>query len=112
MQSLRTDCIVGHVRLATVGKEGRSENTAPYRFRSWLFAHNGTVDKFEEVRQHLRSHIPDFLQRNIRGQTESEHLMHLFLAFMFDGGKLDDPNLPALDAAAALWAMLNLVDRL
>jgi len=110
-KGLRTDCIVGHVRLATVGKQGRSENTHPYRFRSWLFAHHGTVDKFAALRPAITEHIPDFLRRNIRGQTDSEHMMHLFLAFLHDGGKLDDANLPASEAASALGGMLQVVDR-
>src|SRR5262245_42378080 len=36
---LRTDAIVGHVRAGTVGKP-KNENTHPFRFRSWLFAHH------------------------------------------------------------------------
>jgi glutamine amidotransferase len=111
VRGLRTDCIVGHVRLATVGKHGRSENTHPYRFRSWLFAHHGTIDKFNEVRPAIMEHIPDFLRRNVRGQTDSEHLMHLFLSFLHDSGRLDDANLPAGEAANALGATLRLVDR-
>ena len=110
-KGLRTDCIVGHVRLATVGKQGRSENTHPYRFRSWLFAHHGTVDRFAALRPAITEHIPDFLRRNIRGQTDSEHMMHLFLAFLHDGGKLDDANLPASEAASALGGMLQVIDR-
>jgi hypothetical protein len=37
--------------------------------------------------------------------------MHLFLAFLHDGGKLDDPDLPAAEAANALGATLALLDR-
>jgi predicted glutamine amidotransferase len=110
-KSIRTDCIVGHVRSAPIGKHFKSENTHPYRFRSWLFAHHGTIDAFASFRQALLEHIPDFLRRNIRGQTDSEHLLHLFLAFLHDAGKLDDPNLAAGEASNALGATLALVDR-
>jgi predicted glutamine amidotransferase len=110
-KGLRSDCIVAHVRSATVGRQSKTENTHPYRFRSWLFAHHGTFDGFAALRPALMEHIPDFLRRNIRGQTDSEHLMHLFLAFLHDGGKLDDSNLPAAEAADALGATLSLMDR-
>jgi predicted glutamine amidotransferase len=111
-KGLRTDCIVGHVRSATVGKHHKSENTHPYRFRSWLFAHHGTIDRFATIRPALLEHIPDFLRRNIRGQTDSEHLMHLLLAFLHDGGRLDDPNIATREAANALGATMTLVDHL
>src|SRR5438309_1031527 len=39
---LRTDVLIGHVRRATVGA-AKNENTHPFRFRSWLFAHHGTI---------------------------------------------------------------------
>ena len=44
--NLRTNLIVGHVRAATVGSQ-RTENTHPFRYRSWIFAHAGTLDRFE-----------------------------------------------------------------
>ena len=36
-ESVRTDVMIGHVRRATVGAL-RTENTHPFRYRSWLFA--------------------------------------------------------------------------
>src|SRR5437870_2250647 len=41
-RDLRTDALIGHVRKGTVGA-AKNENTHPFRFRSWLFAHHGTV---------------------------------------------------------------------
>jgi predicted glutamine amidotransferase len=90
-RDLRTDVIVGHVRAGTIGQP-KNENTHPFRFRSWLFAHHGTIPNFEQHKQELLGEVPDFLQRNIRGQTDSEHLFHMMLAFLHGETKLDDPN--------------------
>jgi predicted glutamine amidotransferase len=90
-RDLRTDVIIGHVRAGTIGQP-KNENTHPFRFRSWLFAHHGTIPNFEQHKEELLSEVPDFLQRNIRGQTDSEHLFHMMLAFLHDETKLDDQN--------------------
>src|SRR6266436_1350223 len=44
-KDLRADVLIGHVRAATVGNL-RTENTHPFRYRQWLFAHTGTVDGY------------------------------------------------------------------
>jgi len=112
LRELRTDVVIGHVRSATVGKTGKTENTHPYRFRSWLFAHSGTITKFPEVRAELLESVPDFLRRNIRGQTDSEHIFHLFLAFLHDAGKLEDPNITTDALRSAVRATNAFLDRL
>jgi predicted glutamine amidotransferase len=112
LRELRTDVVVGHVREATVGKAQKLENTHPFRFRSWLFAHSGTVASFEAVKGELLESVPDFLRRNIRGNTDSEHLFHLFLAFLHDGGKLEDPNITTDEASAAMRATVAFIERL
>ena len=110
VKDLRTDVIIGHVRQGTVGKP-KNENTHPFRFRSWLFAHHGTVPHFDGVRDELLRAVPDFLRRNIRGQTDSEHLFHVMLAFLHDAGKLDDQNVSTAQVAAAVRGALALVEK-
>lgn len=110
VKDLRTDVIVGHVRQGTVGKP-KNENTHPFRFRSWLFAHHGTIPSFDGVRDELLAAVPDFLRRNIRGQTDSEHLFHVMLAFLHDAGKLDDINVPASLVRDAVRGALALVEK-
>ena len=44
--------MIGHVRAATVGNL-RTENTHPFRYRQWLFAHTGTVDGYL-----IEGHVP------------------------------------------------------
>lgn len=91
-KELKTDAIVGHVRHATTGPSSH-ENTHPFRFRNWLFAHNGSISQFDAVRARMLEAIPEHLQRNIRGDTDSEHMFHLFLTVLQERGKIDDPNL-------------------
>ncbi len=104
-KELRTDVIIGHVRAGTFGKP-KHENTHPFRFRSWLFAHHGSIPNFEQVQNRLLDAVPDFLRRNIRGQTDSEHLFHLLLAHLHEAGKLDDANVSPFIVREALRATL------
>ncbi len=109
-RDIRTDALIGHVRFPTTG-EPRTRNTHPFRYRHWLFAHTGTIARFDALRPRLVKSIPDFLLRNVRGDTDSELLFHLFLSFLHDAGNLVD-NAPANAAAAALSSSVSLVDRL
>lgn len=107
----RTDTLVAHVRAATVGAL-RTENTHPFRYRQWLFAHTGTIEAFSSLRDRLRESLPQFLLRDVRGETDSELLFHLFLSFLHDAGKLDRPAVDEGAARAALRSTVALVDRL
>lgn len=110
-RGLRADALVAHVRMATVGAS-RTENTHPFRYRQWLFAHTGTVESFATLRGRLLDSLPQFLQRDVRGETDSELLFHLFLSFLHDAGQLDRQSVPAPVARQALRSSLALVDRL
>jgi glutamine amidotransferase len=111
VRDIRTDALIGHARSGTWGT-AKNENTHPFRFRSWLFAHHGSLVGFDRLRAELLKLIPDFLRRNIRGQTDSEHLFHLFLAVLHNGGKLDDPMISTKAAGQALAETLAMCNRL
>lgn len=108
---VRSDCAVLHMRQPTVG-DFRAENAHPFRMRSWLFAHEGTIGGFDAIRENLAEMIPDFLRRNIRGQTDSEYLFHAVLALLHDAGQLDNPDVNEAQALTAISAALTLVERL
>ncbi len=110
-KDVRSDCVIVHLRQATVG-DFRSANTHPFRMRSWLFAHKGTIERFALMRDRLIQQVPDFLRRNIRGETDSEHLFHLILSFLDDAGQLD--NLDADDRLVlnAIRSAIAVVDRM
>ncbi|MFS8068551.1 MAG: class II glutamine amidotransferase, partial [Byssovorax sp.] len=48
-RDIRADVLLAQVRLATVGPL-RTENTHPFRYRTWLFANTGTVEAFATLR--------------------------------------------------------------
>jgi glutamine amidotransferase len=108
---IRTDLLIAHVRAATVGGL-RTENTHPFRYRQWLFAHTGTIESFTSLRSRLRESLPAFLERDVRGETDSELLFHLFLSFLHDANVLDRQDVPLEAACSALRSTVALVDRL
>src|SRR5262245_14732177 len=110
-RDIRTDTLIAHVRAATVGTL-RTENTHPFRYRQWLFAHTGTIEGFSTLRGRLGDSLPQFLLRDVRGETDSELLFHLFLSFLHDAGALDRPSVEPETARSALRASVALLDRL
>jgi predicted glutamine amidotransferase len=106
---VRADLLIGHVRSATVGAL-RTENTHPFRYRQWLFAMTGTVAQFESVRDRLIASVPEFLRGNIRGETDSEIVFHVFLSFLHDAGRLNDAVVPENAVRDALRSSLSVVD--
>ena len=108
---VHSDCAVLHLRQPTVG-DFRPENAHPFRLRSWTFAHRGTIANFESLRGRLAESIPDFLRRNIRGQTDSEYLFHVILSFVHDAGQLDNPDVGHAHLVPAIGATVSLVERL
>jgi predicted glutamine amidotransferase len=110
-ENVRTDVMIGHIRRATVGSL-RTENTHPFRYRSWLYAQTGTIQGFDRLRDRLLASQPEFLRRNVRGETDSELFFYLFLSFLHDAGHLNDTHVAPEHIRAALRASIALVDRL
>ncbi len=110
-RDVRADTLLGHVRLATVGAP-RTENTHPFRYRQWLFANTGTVESFSRLRGRLTEQLPTFLHRDVRGETDSELIFHLFLSFLHDQGELDRPAVEPGPARQALRGAIALIDGL
>ncbi len=98
---LDSEALLVHARIATVGK-AKDENTQPFRFRRWLFAHDGTIEAFELVRPKLVAALPDFLRRNIAGDTDSEHAFMWFLKQLKDEGRIDHLDLDEKAVGRAL----------
>lgn len=111
LEGVRTDVLIGHVRWPTVGGL-RTENTHPFRHRQWLFAQTGTIGGFLTLKDRLLESQPEFLRRNVRGDTDSELFFFLFLSFLHDAGHLADQTVLPEHVRAALRASMSLVDRL
>jgi predicted glutamine amidotransferase len=78
------------------------ENTQPFRSRSWLFAHQGALNGFERLRASLLEALPEFLQWQVKGATDSEVAFAHFLKHLRDKGRMEDPRLEAEVAGALL----------
>jgi predicted glutamine amidotransferase len=111
LHGIRSHVAIAHVRDASSGPR-RADNNHPFRMRQWLFAHAGNVEGFSAIQSRLLESMPDFLRRNIRGETDSEHVFHVFLAFLHDAGQLDSMDVADQAVLGALRSTLMLVDRL
>jgi glutamine amidotransferase len=113
IKDLRADAVVARVGFESDGST-LAEDADPFRFRSWLFGSVGEIAHaaFESVRERLLESIPAFLRRNIRGNSPSEHVFHLFLAFLQDAGSLDAPSPSPAVVHGALRNSLTFLDRL
>ena len=68
---VRSQTVIAHVRLGTVG-ENKPENTHPFSFGRWIFAHNGTLREMEKFEPALMRAIDPDLREKIAGDTDSE----------------------------------------
>lgn len=113
VKDTRAEALIGRVGLAHDGSTP-AEDADPFRFRSWLFGSIAELPDatFETIRDKMLERTPAFLRRNIRGRAASEHLFHLFLTFLHDGGILDQPTPAPAAVHLALRNSLTLVDGL
>ncbi|QLH79954.1 class II glutamine amidotransferase [Halosimplex rubrum] len=82
-----SSCVVAHVRRATHG-DHTVANTHPFQYGRWLFAHNGNIADFDDLRATLLDEIAPSLRSHIVGTTDSEVLFYRLLTAMSDAGVL------------------------
>lgn len=109
-RGLRTPALVAIAQGA--GFRFDEDATDPFRFRQWLFAMDGALEGFADVRGKLENGLPDLIRRQIKSTADREHVFALFLRYLKERGRLDDPNLPAADAARCLGDAVREADRL
>jgi glutamine amidotransferase len=83
---IRTRLFLAHVRAGT-GTPVQQTNCHPFRYRNWLFVHNGHIAGYQTLRRDLMFAVHPDLFGNIAGSTDSELMFHLALTF----GLTDDP---------------------
>jgi glutamine amidotransferase len=106
-----TEALLAHARHATIGNH-KDENTQPFRFRRWLFAHVGTIEGFEAVRPAILAELPDHLRRSIMGDTDSEHAFALYLRVLRDLGEVDNLDIEPATVGRALAQTVKRIDEL
>jgi glutamine amidotransferase len=88
---IKTDCMVAHVRAASVGDVSES-NCHPFQYKNLLMAHNGGVETFGLIKRHLREPLSDEMYNWIKGQTDSEHIFAFMLTYLFKHHKVISPD--------------------
>ncbi len=74
-----SETVVAHVRKATQG-DNSVLNCHPFQFGRWIFAHNGDIPNFFDIREQLVSQISENLRPFVLGETDSEVLFFLLLS--------------------------------
>jgi predicted glutamine amidotransferase len=98
--------VMGHVRQASVG-DLCSANVHPFTFGRWMFAHNGTVTGFDNVRPALIEETDADLCQHVGGTTDSEQVFFWLLSRLRRAGQAiqgpcGDVDLVATEMAAAI----------
>lgn len=84
---IETPLFMAHVR-ATSQATVQETNCHPFRYRNWLFVHNGEIFEIEKVRRDLLMGVAPELFTNILGTTDSEIMFHLALTFGLESDPL------------------------
>ena len=92
-RQIRTPLMFAHVR-ASSGTPVQRSNCHPFRYGRWLWMHNGSLARFQELKHDLVLAVDSSLYPAIEGSTDTEMLFFLALTF----GLVDDP--PAAVARA------------
>ncbi|MBX2834900.1 MAG: class II glutamine amidotransferase [Micavibrio sp.] len=80
--------VMAHVRATTAGLVQRA-NCHPFKYKNWLFQHNGHVAGYEAIKQELHAQIAPDLYQHIKGSTDSETLFFLALTFGLEENPLE-----------------------
>jgi predicted glutamine amidotransferase len=75
-----------HVR-AAIGSPVQESNCHPFRYKNWLFVHNGYIDHFHELRRDLMLAVDPGLFADVVGSTDTEVVFKLALT----NGLEEDP---------------------
>lgn len=108
-RDVKSDTLLIHVRLAETGLY-KIENTHPFRFRNFIFAHIGSIYNFSNIDTKLYFKLPDFLMRNMQGETDSELFFHLILAELYRAQELDNPELKGEAVVKAIIRSIKIVE--
>jgi glutamine amidotransferase len=93
-----SETVLAHVRKATQGDK-TVFNCHPFQHGRWVFAHNGDIPRFEEVRASLLALVEPRLRRFVMGDTDSEVVFFVFLSELARAAGAGRPELTHAMAA-------------
>lgn len=102
------EVVVGN--LASPGAPPATENTPPFRYRSWVFGASGKLTDVAATAQALAEAAPAFLARHQRGVSTGERLFAALLAQLHAVGALDDAEPTMAHAALAIRRLVRAID--
>jgi predicted glutamine amidotransferase len=100
-ETISSRAYVAHVRRPTVG-EIKDSNTQPYRHGVWLCTHQGTIERFRRIKPIITRTLAPRYREEIRGTTDSEYCLYLFLTYLKGSGYLKRGDVPLENALLAL----------
>ena len=103
--------VIAHVRNATHGTHSII-NSHPFQYGRWIFAHNGDIPHFGDLRERALAMIPPNRRRFILGNTDSEVLFHLLLTHMERRAELTRENFTLNDLVDAIRETVEEVHRI
>ncbi len=71
---------MAHVRAASTGSIQRT-NSHPFKYKNWIFQHNGFLKHFDALKRDLQLEITDEFYSYLKGTTDSETLFLLALTY-------------------------------
>jgi predicted glutamine amidotransferase len=77
---VKSHLFMAHIRATTSGDIQRS-NCHPFRYKNWLFQHNGHVSHFPALRRELQLSIAPELFSQLHGTTDSETFFLLAISY-------------------------------
>lgn len=104
-EKIITPCCISHIRAATAGGVSKM-NCHPFHYGKWLLAHNGNIGDFSKIKRHLRHLLADPIYDWVNGQTDSQHIMALWLQHLSEDKQADHKN-ALLKTLATLQRLLN-----
>lgn len=76
---ISSSCILAHVRAASLWSSVNEANCHPFRYRNYLFMHNGDIGNFTRIRRKLLDGVCDDAFDNVYGSTDSEHFFAVII---------------------------------
>jgi glutamine amidotransferase len=77
---IKSPLVFAHIRAST-GSAVQQTNCHPFRYRNWLWMHNGAIRDFDRVKRDLALEVAPELFPLIQGSTDSELFFFLALTY-------------------------------